>query len=135
EIASIKDVPTGDQKTPNVPATTTLALIEQGLKTFTAIYKRVHRSLKSELNKLYRLNRVYGDEKSQYKVGDTWKVILKQDYVLGAGVEPVSDPTMVSDMQRMGRAQFLLGFRQDPNVNGVEVLERAFKAADIDQIE
>ena len=133
EIAAIKDVLTGDQKTPNVPATTTLALIEQGLKTFTAIYKRVHRSLKSELNKLYRLNRVYGDEQSQYKVGDTWKVVLKQDYVLGAGVEPVSDPTMVSDMQRMGRAQFLLGFRQDPDCDGKEILMRAFKAADIDQ--
>ena len=133
EIAAVKDVLTGDQKTPNVPATTTLALIEQGLKVFTAIYKRVHRSLKSELNKLYRLNRVYGDEKSQYKVGDTWKTILKQDYVLGAGVEPVSDPTMVSDMQRMGRAQFLLGFRQDPDCDGKEILMRAFKAADIDQ--
>jgi chaperonin GroES len=136
EIAAVKDVLTGDQKnSANVPATTTLALIEQGLKVFTAIYKRVHRALKSELNKLYRLNRVYGDEQSQYKVGDTWKVILKQDYVLGAGVEPVSDPTMVSDMQRMGRAQFLLGFRNDPNMNGVEILERALKAADIDQIE
>jgi chaperonin GroES len=136
EIAAVKDVLTGDQKnSANVPATTTLALIEQGLKVFTAIYKRVHRALKSELNKLYRLNRVYGDERSQYKVGDTWKTILKQDYVLGAGVEPVSDPTMVSDMQRMGRAQFLLGFRNDPNMNGVEILTRALKAADIDQIE
>ena len=135
EIAAIKDVLAGDQQNANVPATTTLALIEQGLKVFTAIYKRVHRALKSELNKLYRLNRVYGDDASQYKVGDTWKTILKQDYILGAGVEPVSDPTMVSDMQRMGRAQFLLGFRQDPNCNGVEILERAFKAADIDQIE
>ncbi|MDB5607798.1 MAG: hypothetical protein JWP25_4698 [Bradyrhizobium sp.] len=134
EIAAVKDVLTGDQKASNVPATTTLALIEQGLKVFTAIYKRVHRSLKAEYAKLYRLNRVYGDEQSQYKVGDTWKTILKQDYVNGSGVEPVSDPTMVSDMQKMGRAQFLLGFRQDPNVNGVEVLKRAFSAADIDNI-
>ncbi len=134
EIAAVKDVLTGDQKASNVPATTTLALIEQGLKVFTAIYKRVHRALKSELNKLYRLNRVYGDEKSQYKVGDAWKTVLKQDYVTGSGVEPYSDPSMVSDMQRMGRAQFLLGFRNDPNVNGVKILERAFTAADIENI-
>jgi chaperonin GroES len=134
EIAAVKDVLTGDQKASNVPATTTLALIEQGLKVFTAIYKRVHRALKSELTKLYRLNRVYGDEQSQYKAGDAWKTILKQDYVTGSGVEPYSDPSMVSDMQRMGRAQFLLGFRQDPNVNGVKILERAFAAADIENI-
>jgi len=132
EIAAVKDVLSGDQKTPNVPATTTLALIEQGLKVFTAIYKRVHRALKSELNKLYRLNRVYGDEKSQYKVGDTWKVVLKQDYVRGSGVEPYSDPSMVSDMQRMARTQFLLGFLQTPFVNPIKILERAFDAADIE---
>lgn len=135
EIAAIKDVLTGEQQKGNVPATTTLALIEQGLKVFTAIYKRVHRALKSELDKLYRLNRIYGDQVSQYKVGDTWKQVLKEDYVKGSGVEPVSDPTMVSDMQRMGRAQFLLTLRMDPNINGVEVLRRVLQAADIEQPE
>lgn len=135
EVASIKDVLTGENQNANTPATTTLAMIEQGLKVFTAIYKRVHRSLKQELNKLYRLNRVYGDEKSQYKVGDTWKVITKQDYVLGSGVEPVSDPTMVSDMQKLGRAQFLMGFAQDPFMNGHEIRKRILSAASIENIE
>lgn len=132
EIAAVKDVLTGDQKASNVPATTTLALIEQGLKVFTAIYKRVHRALKSELNKLYRLNRIYGDEKSQYKVGDTWQVVLKQDYIIGSGVEPYSDPSMVSDMQRMARTQFLLGFLETPWVKPLKILDRAFNAADIE---
>lgn len=131
EIASIKDILQGDQQQPNVPATTTLALIEQGLKTFTAIYKRVHRGLKSEFNKLYHLNQVYGDEASQYKVGDTWKIITKQVYVQGAGVEPVSDPTMVSDMQKMGRAQFLLGFANDPYFQGLEIRKMVLEAADM----
>jgi len=136
EVAAVKDVLTGDTgKNANIPATTTLALIEQGLKVFTAIYKRIHRALKSELNKLYRLNRIYGDEKSQYKVGDTWKVISKQDYVLGSGVEPVSDPTMVSDMQRLGRAQFLMQFANDPLCDSHEIRQRIFSAASIDNID
>jgi chaperonin GroES len=135
EVASIKDVLTGEQMGANTPATTTLAIIEQGLKVFTAIYKRVHRSLKSELNKLYRLNRVYGDEQSQYKVGDTWKTIAKQDYVQGSGVEPVSDPTMVSDMQRLGRAQFLMQFANDPYSNGYEIRHRMLDAANIPNID
>jgi chaperonin GroES len=54
EISAVKDVLTGDQQQHNVPATTTLALIEQGLKTFTAIYNRVHLALKAELAKLYQ---------------------------------------------------------------------------------
>ena len=136
EIAAVKDVLTGDVgKSANIPATTTLALIEQGLKVFTAIYKRIHRALKSELNKLYRLNRIYGDEKSEYKVGDTWNVITKQDYVLGSGVEPVSDPTMISDTQRLGRAQFLMQFANDPNFNGREIRNRMLQAANIDNID
>jgi chaperonin GroES len=135
EIAAIKDVLTGDQEKGNVPATTTLALIEQGLKVFTAIYKRVHRSLKAEFAKLYRLNRIYGDEVAQYKAGDAWKQIAKQDYVQGSGVEPVSDPTMVSDMQRMGRAQFLGGFANDPMMNGMEIRRRILKAAEIEDID
>lgn len=137
EVAAIKDILTGDTNgtTANTPATTTLALIEQGLKVFTAIYKRIHRALKSELNKLYDLNRKYGDEKSQYKVGDTWKEITRQDYVLGSGVEPVSDPTMVSDMQRLGRAQFLMQFANDPFANGLEIRKRIMQAANIDNID
>lgn len=137
EIAAIKDILTGDTggKTANTPATTTLALIEQGLKVYTSIYKRVHRSLKSELNKLYRLNRIYGDENAQYKVGDTWKTIAKQDYVVGSGVEPVSDPTMVTDMQRLGRAQYLMQFAQDPWFNAHEIRKRMLEAASIDQID
>lgn len=135
DIAAIKDVLTGETQNANTPATTTLAMIEQGLKVFTAIYKRVHRSLKMELNKLYRLNRVYGDEKSEYKVGDTWKTITKQDYVLGSGVEPVSDPTMVSDMQRLGRAQFLMQFANDPMCNGQVIRKRIMDAANIDKVD
>jgi chaperonin GroES len=135
EVAAIKDVLTGEGGSANTPATTTLAMIEQGLKVFTAIYKRVHRSLKMELNKLYRLNRVYGDEKSEYKVGDTWKVISKQDYVLGSGVEPVSDPTMISDMQRLGRAQFQMQFMNDPYFDGYEIRKDILQAANVENID
>jgi len=136
EIASIKDILTGDTgaKNANTPATTTLALIEQGLKVYTSIYKRVHRALKSELDKLYRLNRIYGDETSEFKVGDTWKQVTKQDYVNGSGVEPISDPTMVSDMQRLGRAQFLMQFANDPFFKGAEVRKIILEAAQMENI-
>lgn len=130
EVAAIKDILSGDiGKNPNTPATTTLAMIEQGLKVFTAIYKRIHRALKAELNKLYRLNRIYGEEVAQYQIGNTWKSISKQDYMQGSGVEPVSDPTMVSDMQRLGRAQFLMQFANDPWFKGGEVRKIVLDAA------
>lgn len=133
DIASVKDVLTGEQKDANIPATTTLALIEQGLKVFTAIYKRIYRSLKSELDKLYRLNRIHLDDVTGYQVGDEWRIVGREDYAKGGGVQPISDPTMVSDMQKLGRAQFLLGFAMDPMFNGMEIRKRVLDAAMIER--
>lgn len=135
EVASIKDVLTGEQQQHNIPATTTLALIEQGLKTFTAIYKRVHRSLKRELSKLYRLNGIYLPEETGYQIGNDWKQIRREDYLRSSGVKPISDPTMVSDMQRLGKAQFLLQFGGDPHFNPLEIRRRVLEAAQIERIE
>lgn len=128
-IAAVKDVMVGDMPGDNTSGITTLAVIEQGLKVFSAIYKRVHRSLGYEFKKLYRLNRIYGPKASSYQNGDNWEEITREDYEKGAGVEPISDPQMVTDMQRLGRAQFLLTFKDDPRVKGAKIILDSFKAA------
>jgi chaperonin GroES len=135
EVASIKDVLSGETAAATMQPTTLMALIEQGLKTFTAIFKRVHRSLKQELDKLYRLNRIYLQNQAQYQIGDEWKAVSKDDYMRGAGVTPVSDPTMVSDMQRMAQAQFLQSYQNDPNCKRVEIIKRIFNAAQVEKPE
>lgn len=136
EVAAIKDVLVGDQPAGNAPATTVLALIEQGLKVFTAIYKRIHRSLKQEYRKLYRLNRVYMPvEGIQFRRADQLFHVTQKDYADDMAVEPLSDPTMVSDMQRLARAQFLSGFANDPYCNGQVIRKRIFEAANIDKPE
>jgi len=135
DIASIKDVLTGDQTASNVPATTILAIIEQGLKVFTAIFKRVHRSLKSEYDKIYRLNTIYLEDQSSYRVGEETRMIRRDDYVRGAGIKPVSDPKHVSDMQKLGRAEFLKGFAGDEYIDQMELRRRLLDAADVEDIE
>lgn len=135
DIGSVKDVLTGDTG-PNETATTTLARIEQGLKVFTAVYKRIYRALGKELKKLYRLNAIYLDEEVYYEVLDDPQSIKRADYATeGVDVVPVADPSMVTDMQKLGRAQFLTEFREDPMVNGAEILKRVFEAASIDEVE
>lgn len=135
KLASNTEVLSGQQTGANVPASTTLALIEQGLKVFTAIYKRVHRSLKSEFDKLYRLNRLFLEETSQYRWGEEWRTITLDDYRKGSSVEPISDPQMVSDMQKLVRAEFLKGFLNDPLFDGMEIRRRILKAARIEDID
>ncbi len=129
DISSVKDILTGDQQAANVPATTTLALIEQGQKVFSAIYKRVHRSLKQEFKKLYRLNKLYLQPEDYYRFQDKQEPIYLEDYQGDdTDVAPVSDPNLVSDAQELTRAEALMKFVGDPLINQIELRRKYLKA-------
>lgn len=70
QIASVQEVLTGESGPSTMQPTTLLAMIEQGLKVFTAIIKRVFRSLKREFGLLYELNRRYPDEEAYAEIID-----------------------------------------------------------------
>jgi len=131
EVAAVKDIMVGDMPGDNTSGITTLAVIEQGLTVFSAIYKRIYRSLKSEYKKLFRLNRLYLPLSSGFQNGEQWAEISRRDYAAGAGVEPVSDPRMMTDMQRLGRAQFMGQFKDDPWFEGRKVRLSMLEAAQI----
>lgn len=132
DVSATKDILGGQTSAATMSPTTLLALIEQGLKVFTGIYKRVHRSLKSEYEKLYRLNRIFLEDEESFTVGDVFKTIRREDYMRGTGVTPWSDPSMVSDMQKIGRAGILQQFITDPLFDGIEIRKRILIAADIE---
>jgi len=50
-------------------------------------------------------------------------------------IRPVADPTAITDMQRMAKAQFKLQFLNDPAVNRVKVLQSVWKDARIANVE
>ena len=120
EITAVQDVLTG-QGTPNQPATTTLALIEQGQKVMTGIFKRIWRAFGKELRILRRLNRDYLDDEEYFQLNDDQQAIQigRMDYAdEDLDVVPVADPTQASDMQKMARAQAKMEmFNGDPMVN------------------
>lgn len=137
DISSVKDILTGEQQGDQT-ATTTLALIEQGQKVFSAIYKRVHRALKQEYKKLYRLNKLYMQPEEYYMFQDKAQPILLQDYQGDeTDVAPVSDPDLVSDTQRLTQAEALMRFIGDPLFNQMALRERyltAIKEANPEQL-
>ena len=107
EITAVQDVLTGEG-TANQPATTTLALIEQGQKVMTGIFKRIHRAFGQELRILRCLNRDYLDDEEYFQLNDSEEAVQvgRADYEdRDLDVVPVSDPGQVSDMQKMARAQ------------------------------
>lgn len=139
EIANIKDILTGTQDRAQ-PATTTLAMIEQGMKVYTSIYKRVHRALKREYQLLFNLNAKFLPEEAYFTVLDSQKAVARSDYEKGSmDVAPVSDPSIVTDMQKMTRAQAYMEAAANPALDGIinkrEALERYFNGIGAEDIE
>lgn len=97
----------------------------------TLTTRHAPRSLKQESDKLYRLNRIYLEEETSYKYGEAWKKITREDYAQGGGVCPYSDPAMVSDMQKMAKAQLLLSVKDDNRVDGQKAIKFAFETGGV----
>lgn len=132
DITSVKDIMTGDSGNQNEAASRTMARIEQGMKVFSAIYKRLFRSLKSEYKKLFRLNSLYLDENTYFTLLDESEAIGPEDYNADdLDILPVADPNMVTEMQKFAQAEFLQTFLQDPYVDPLEARKRIFMAAGV----
>ena len=116
DITAVKDILTGDSGNKGVQtATTTLALIEQGLKVFTVIYKRIYRAMADEFKLLFQLNARYMEDKEYFTFLDSQKAVAKADYESGSmDIMPVADPRMVTEMQKTGRAQVLMQLQEHP---------------------
>lgn len=105
---------------------TMMQLTEQGLTGFKAIYKRIQRAIKKEGKLLYRLNYLYLDEKVYNRVlGTDSSADFTAD---GYDIVPVSDASTLTDTQKLSKAAALSAFKDDPRVDGVEVLKRIFDA-------
>jgi hypothetical protein len=119
----------------NQPATTTLALIEQGLKVFTGIIGRVLRALGHELKCLYDLNARYieEDEAVYFNYGDDEQYVMGRDFnAQDADVIPIADATQSTDMQRLAKAEMIVNAMthpvMGPLINPVEGTNRYFEA-------
>ncbi len=134
EITATSDVITG-QAPATAPVGTTMALIEQGLQVFTAIYKRIFRAAKGEYRALYEAISAWGDPEDYLEVIDDPEADFAADFgPEGKDIVPVSDPTVATKMQQIAKAQFLLT-QVGAGLNDREIRLRAFRAFDIDDPE
>lgn len=135
ELASISEIFTGKLPGQNTPATTTNQAVEQGMKVFTAIYKRVYRALREEFKKVFRLNSLYDEnfEKAQLILDEP---ISKEDYDReNYDVCPTADPTAVSTTQKQQKIQELGQLIQLGTINIMEFTKRALEAQEQPNIE
>ena len=125
EVSSVSDVLTGQEQAQNVPATTILALIEQGTKVFGAIQKRLFKGMQKEFSKIFRLNRIFLDREHYFRILDDEAVVFSEDYdEAELDIMPVADPTLSADAHRLARTQAQLQLIGQTGINTREVLMR-----------
>lgn len=113
-LASTIDSMVGENPGQNQKATTTMAVLEQGSKIFSGIYKRYHRSLKQELKKQFRLNSIFLETEEYFTVLDAapaapQELIRKTDYDLKSfDIVPTADKSYSSQQLKMAKAQGLM---------------------------
>ena len=131
-ISGSTDTLAGENPGQNTPAQTTQTMVEEGLRIYNAIYKRVWRSMKEEYKKLYRLNSIFLPTVTVF--GDAEMKVLREDYQGDPNrISPVADPNVTSDRQRMQQAMALKqAAMSTPGYNLVEVEQNYLKALHID---
>lgn len=137
ELSSVSEIMVGKMPGQNTPATTTMASVEQGMKVFTAIYKRIYRSLTKEYKRLYRLNSIYLKPEEVFRVLDDKALMTTgvSDYQQDdTDVRPMADPSAASEMLRLTKAQALLELIP-LGLNVSEVLRRVLEAQDQPEVE
>ncbi len=127
ELASVAEIFVGKMPGQNTPATTTMASIEQGMKVFTAIYKRVYKSLNKEFKKIFDLNASYLNPNTASVVLDT--PIGPNDFNNKImQIVPSADPTASSQQEQLAKAQSLLELLPLGTIDAVEATKRVLVA-------
>ena len=130
DLASINDVMDGSQAAQNVPATTVLALLEQGMKVRSAIHKRIYRALQKEFKQIYYLDRKYLDDSTYQRVIEQHASVAADFAEDGCQVLPVADPSMSSNMERLQKAQIIATV---PGVNPYQASHTMLESLQLDQ--
>jgi hypothetical protein len=110
-FASTADLNVGDVN-PNAPVGSTVALIEQGSKAFSAIHKRLHYAQGQEFKLIADLNAENLPEQFTFSLIGSSSEIMAADFNDRIDILPVSDPNIFSSAQRIAQAQAILQMAQ-----------------------
>ncbi len=137
-FASIADLQIGDGNQ-QAAVGTTVALLERGSRTMSAIHKRIYAALKNEFKLLARVFKLYLPAEYPYDVVGGQRIIKQQDFDDRVDILPVADPNIFSQTQRISLAQTELQLAQsNPQIhnmyNAYRHMYEALGVKDIDQI-
>jgi len=103
-FASIADLQVGDGNQ-QAAVGTTVALLERGSRTMSAVHKRIYSSLKQEFKLLARVFKLYLPPEYPYDIVGGQRMIKQADFDDRVDILPVADPNIFSQTQRISLAQ------------------------------
>jgi hypothetical protein len=103
-FASIADMQVGDGNQ-QAAVGTTVALLERGSRTMSAIHKRIYASMKEEFKLLANVFKLYLPPEYPYDVVGGARTIKQADFDDKVDIIPVADPNIFSQTQRISIAQ------------------------------
>jgi hypothetical protein len=137
-FASIADMQVGDGNQ-QAAVGTTVALLERGSRTMSAIHKRIYASMKEEFRLLANVFKLYLPPEYPYEVVGASRTIKQTDFDDKVDIIPIADPNIFSQTQRISIAQTELQLAMaNPGIHNMyEVYRNMYSALgvrDIDSI-
>ena len=118
-FASIADLQVGEGNQ-QAAVGTTVALLERGSRTMSAIHKRLYSSLKNEFRLLARVFKLYLPKEYPYDVVGGQRMVKQTDFDDKIDIVPVADPNIFSQTQRISLAQTELQLAQsNPQIHNL----------------
>ena len=135
-FAAIADLNIGEANN-NAPVGTTIALIEQGSKIFSAVHKRLHNSQGKEFRMMMTLYSIHLPDEMRFAPAGADSIIYRADFDNAIDVIPVSDPNIFSSTQRIAQAQAILQLAQSaPQIHDLyEAYKRMYEALRVPNID
>ncbi len=103
-FASIADLQVGEGNQ-QAAVGTTVAMLERGSRTMSAIHKRLYAAMKKEFNLLARVFKLYLPPIYPYDVVGGQRQVKQLDFDDRVDIVPVADPNIFSQTQRISLAQ------------------------------
>lgn len=126
-ISGSTDTLAGENPGQNTAAETTNTMVEQGLKIYSAIFKRIWRSMKEEFKKLYKLNATFLPDRAKFGDG---MMIAREDYLGNPDkIVPAADPNVTSERARLQQAMTIKQAAMSTPGYNLPAVERNFLRA------
>lgn len=130
-ISGAMDQMVGETPGQNTPAETSRTVLEQGMKIYNSIFKRVWRGMKEEFRKVFILNGLFLPTKKRFGEAGS---ISREDYLVNPRwIRPAADPNISSSQERFNKAQAVkASAATTPGYNADAVEMYYLKALEID---